>query len=51
MGLEALLFQVLCILAVFTLVMCVVEHARNKKPTQRCNAEQATRNAPTQITK
>lgn len=48
MSLEALLLQVLCILAVFALVMCVVERTRNKKPTQRCNAEQATRNTPTQ---
>lgn len=51
MSLEALLFQVLCILAVFAITMCVIEHTRNKKPTQRCNAEQATRNTPTSITK
>lgn len=32
MSLEALLFQVLCILAVFVLVMCLIEHTRNKSP-------------------
>lgn len=49
MSLEALLFQVLCILAVFAFVMVRIES--NKKPTQRSSAEQATRNTPTQITK
>ncbi len=48
MSLEALLFQVLCILAVFTLVMSVIEHSRNKKPAPGCTREQATRNTQTQ---
>lgn len=52
MSLEALLFQVLCTLAVFTLVMCVIEHTRNKKPEQGIrHPAQATRNTPTHSTK
>lgn len=51
MSLEALLFQVLCILTVFAITMCVIEHTRNKKPAPGCTREQATRNTPTSITK
>lgn len=45
MSLEALLFQVLCILTVFAFVMTRIEG--KKKPTQRSSAEQATRNTQT----
>lgn len=49
MSLEALLFQVLCVLAVFMLVMARIEG--NKKPTDGCTRQQATRNTQTQFTK
>ena len=49
MSLEALLFQVLCILTVVALVLARIE--RNKKPMPGCTRTQATRNAPTSITK
>jgi hypothetical protein len=43
MSLEILFFQVLCILGVIMFCLCVFECTRNKKPTQRSSAEQATR--------
>ena len=45
MSLEALLFQVLCAMAMFAMGMSIIEYrrTRNKKPTQRSSAEQATR--------
>ena len=46
MSLEALLFQVLCILTVFAFVMARIEG--KKKPTQRSSAEQAVRNTQSQ---
>lgn len=53
MSLEALLFHVLCVIALFAMTMSIIEYrsTRNKKPTQRSSAEQATRNTPTHITK
>jgi hypothetical protein len=49
MSLEALFFQVLCILTVVAFVLARIEG--NKKPAPGCTREQATRNAPTSITK
>lgn len=51
MSLEALLFQVLCVIALFAMSMCIVEHTRNKKPMPGRTRTQATRNTPTQTTK
>lgn len=45
MSLEALLFQVLCILTVSAFVLARIEG--NKKPTHGCTREQATRNTQT----
>lgn len=47
MSLEALLFQLLCILTVAAFVFARIESARNKKPTHGCTREQATRNTQT----
>ena len=43
MSLEALLFQVLCVIALFAMGMCIVERTRNRKPMPGCTRTQATR--------